>query len=425
MQNSGTRQTGKVGLVHTTAHTSIANDVTDDTGDVPVERGQSPVQQAQPAMFVPGLLSDQPHLSLASMPAEVGHEIFALACTPLEFETGLLALVKSSGNMRSAVLTFMREDERGKAFSSALRHSSTQGWQNQSRLLIQNARLYLKDFNISLATLFNNVSMKLTGDMACGALKRFKAIEINFNKFDPAHIVEQSALLGEQVASIRDKPVKINAAAFKGSLANLQSGLQVVFANVHVSCPVLLDVSMNAMGDADLRPIVDFLKNKPVIYQLNLDGNPLCQANQSSHALLELVQLRTPISHLYLRHTGFNDAMAKDFSAALAKHACLRHLDLRFNTITEAGAHFLIEAAGKENGVLHVMRLQNNQFQHARNLLVAVNKAQQGRIEASAGSAPTTLLIQLEDMTIFSPDFDPDSLRQQQLLAQSLDSQRL
>jgi hypothetical protein len=421
MLKTGNRKTETVDPTHTITQTPIVSDAVTFTHD------QHETQQAHPAMFVPSLHSSQPDLNLGVMPAELRHEIFSLATTPLEFESGLLSLAKSSTGMRKAVLTFMREDERGKAYSTALKITWTSMWQAQSRLLMQDARLYKKDFLASMASVFTNVSLKLTGDSACGALTRFKSIEINLNKFDAVQIAEFGGQLGEQIASVRNKPVKINAGAFNGSLASLQAVLQAFFKHIHASCPVILDLSMNGMGDADLRPILDLLKHKPVIYQLNLDGNPLCKDTQPSLALIELLQIHTPISHLYLSKTGFNDATANGISEALGRHACLRHLDLRCNTMTQAGAQAIIAAAGKDNGSLHVVRLQKNTFQNSEALVSAANKAQQVRAQAKAkaGNEHNALLIQLEDITIYTPNFHPESLRQQQSLAQSLENQRL
>ena len=367
---------------------------------------QSDKQQAIPFMFVPPAQT-----ALEAMPADVKNIIFADAAIPVDFQHGLRALAKTSKVLRSSVLEFMRNDENGKAFSAALKIGPAPQWQAQAKLLTLNAKIYRKDFAGSAASVFNNVSMKLTGEMASGALTRFKAIEFNLNKFD--YISEVS----DQISSIRGKPVKINASGFKGELNTLQSIVMSALSAVDSSCPVILDLSMNGLRDADLRPLLEFMKVKPIIYQLNLDQNPLCSGDQASETLVELCQLSTPISHLYLIKTGLNDATAFAMSEALGKHPCLTHLDLRSNVLTAVGALALIDAVDTEaHGVLNVVRLQNNKFKKAV------------EIEAAAGgllSERSMNIVELEDMTIFSPNFSQDELNQQKIRAQAMESQRL
>lgn len=249
-------------------------------------------RQVMPSMFVPPAQT-----TLESTPADVRNIIFAHAAIPVDFQHGLRALAKTSKALRSSVLEFMRNDENGKAFSAALKIGPAPQWQAQAKLLTLNAKIYRKDFAGSAASVFNNVSMKLTGEMASGALTRFKAIEFNLNKFD--YISEVSG----QISSIHGKPLKINASGFKGELNTLQSIVMSALSVVDSSCPIILDLSMNGLRDADLRPLLEFMKVKPIIYQLNLNQNPLCSGERASEILVELFQLSTPISHLYLNQT--------------------------------------------------------------------------------------------------------------------------
>lgn len=367
---------------------------------------QEGTRQAIPSMFVPSAQT-----ALEAMPADVKNIIFADAAVPVDFQHGLLALAKTSKEMRSSVLEFMRNDENGKAFSAALKIGPAPQWQAQAKLLTLNAKTYRKDFLGSVASIFNNVSMKLTGEMASGALTRFKAIEFNLNKFDFFSDVS------EQISSIRSKPVKINASGFKGELKTLQSIVQSALSAVDSSCPVILDLSMNGLRDADLRPLLELMKVKPIIYQLNLDQNPLCSGDQLAESVVELFHLSTPISHLYLNKTGLNDTTAFAMSEALGKSPCLTHLDLRSNEVTAAGALALVDAIDKEaHGVLNVVRLQNNKFGNA----VEVEVAAGGLI-----SERSMNIVELEDMTIFSPNFSQDEINQQKIRAQAMESQRL
>lgn len=377
---------------------------------------QNTTPQIIPTMFVPAAQT-----ILESMPADVKNNIFTLTATPVEYQHGLLALAKASKNMRSSVLDFMRNDENGKVFSATLKIGPAPLWQAQAKVLTQHAKIYRKDFLMSAASIFNNVVMKLTGDMATGALTRFKAIEFDLNKFEFSPEVGEQ--ISEQIGSIRNKPVKINAAGFNGQLHILQSILQTVFAAVHVSCPLILNLSMNGLRDSDLLPLLEFMKIKPIIYQLNLDGNPLSKGSQLSEEIIQLFQISSPISHLYLNQTGFNDATALGLRDVLGKHPCLTHLDLRSNALSEVGTKALMDATvpastegvAQANGVLQTVRLQNNKFKTAEVIALA----------ASVLGPRSMHIVQLEDMTIFSPNFSQDALNQQKIHVQAMESQRL
>lgn len=105
-------------------------------------------------------------------------------------------------------------------------------------------------------------------------------------------------------------------------------------------------------------------------------------------------------------------------SESLGKQPCLTHLDLRSNVLTAVGALALIDAVGTEcNSVLNVVRLQNNKF-----------KKKAVEVEVAAGgllSERSMNIVELEDMTIFSPNFSHDELNQQKIRAQAMESQRL
>lgn len=389
--------------------------------------------QVMPSMFVP--------FTLERMPFDIKNMIFAHAANPVEYQDGLLALAKSSTTMRSTVVEFMHNDENGKRISTILRCGPPSLWRTRGQEIKENSKTYRKDFVASAASVFNNAAMKLTGDMASGALTRFKAIEFNLNKFDFSaedcgQIIQNVV---EQIGSIRNKPVKINASEFKGAPNMLQIIVHAALSAVHVSCPVMLDLSNNNLEDADLLPLVDFIKMKPIIYQLNLDQNPLCTGDQPPLALPQLFDLVSPLSRLYLRKTGFNDAAALACSGGLAKHPCLVEVDLRSNALNEAGALPLIEAVGskKSDGSIHVnttleaLRLQNNLFGDGERMVTIVKLAQ-GLWEKAKLAKPDFIdeshydVVQLEDVNIFSARyFSRESLQKEYLAKMSAENQKL
>lgn len=389
--------------------------------------------QAMPSMFVP--------FTLERMPFDIKNMIFAHAANPVEYHDGLLALAKSSKPMRSTVVEFMRNDENGKRISTILKCGPPSFWRARGQEIKENSKTYRKDFVASAASVFNNAAMKLTGDMASGALTRFKAIEFNLNKFDfstedCSQIIQNVV---EQIGSIRNKPVKINAGEFKGERHLLEIIVHAALTAVHVSCPVMLDLSNNRLEDADLLPLIEFFKSKPIIYQLNLDGNRLCTGNQPSLALPELFKIMTPLSHLYLRQTGFNDATALSVHEALAQHPCLIAIDLRSNALTDAGALPLIKAVGSKqqdgsihaNTTLQALRLQNNHFFNRKILADASTQAEFIRRQSTLAK-PDSFdevypdVVQLEEATIYSAIyFDLVALKKQHIANQAAENQRL
>lgn len=395
--------------------------------DVPV--------QAMPSMFVPAA-----QIGLESMPYDVKNMIFAHAASPVEYQDGLLALAKTSTTMRSGVKEFMNNNENGKQFSLLLKCGPPSLWRTRAQKIKKDAQIIRKDFSASAASVTNNVAMKLTGDMAYFALTRFNAVEVNLKKFDfdseeCGQIIQN---ICGQIASIRNKPVKINAGGFGGNQQMLEMILYTALSAIDVSCPVVLDLSSNNLEDADLLPLVDFIKTKPIIYQLNLDENPLCTGNQPPLALPQLFEIDTPLSHLYLRKTGFNDAAASACSVGLEKHPCLVAVDLRSNALTEAGALPLIEAVGSKkpdgsihvNTTLHALRLQNNHFGSGKNLVVKVNLAQ--RLWENAMLAKTEFfdevysdVVQLKEIDIFSAGYFSRDFKKEYVAKAAAENQRL
>lgn len=124
---------------------------------------------------------------------------------------------------------------------------------------------------------------------------------------------------------------------------------------------VALDLSGNSLTALDLELLVESLERNPVVYQLSLDNNPLCQGDQICEPLVKLFSVFAPVSHLYLSNVGLNDATAAAVEPALATSPVLQHLDLRNNRLTTAGG--IAIAQGIVPGTkVRTVRLQGNQF---------------------------------------------------------------
>lgn len=113
------------------------------------------------------------------------------------------------------------------------------------------------------------------------------------------------------------------------------------------NCPIILDASNNELQSMDLAKLVDFMKVKQTIYRLDLSNNPVVRRGEASDQVAELFAEPGPLTHLYLKNTGFNDETAQIVSASLLgavmrDAVSLQHLDFRSNPISADGVADII-----------------------------------------------------------------------------------
>jgi len=141
------------------------------------------------------------------------------------------------------------------------------------------------------------------------------------------------------------KPVLLSARGI-GS-ARFVDEVMTALREIPAHCQVILDARGNDLGPAELNQLVDVMKQHPVIYQLNLNDNTFCTGEESCSALKRLFDALGPVSHLYLRNTKLNDTAAKNLASMKDLYTCLRHLDIRDNTLSDVGAEALIQMAAR------------------------------------------------------------------------------
>lgn len=304
----------------------------------------------------------EPVADFSCLPREVRHEIYGWATRPVQLGTGLHALAKTSKFQRADVLDFMVNDERGIAFRQALQAVQTGLWHDNAKALLGKADKLRMAFGISSKRLISNAEEGVSGQAAIDALSKYSAVQ-----FCLRHVVINFEI-SQLIRSVRSKPVKMDASGI--GRERYLNELVPALGLVNPDCPLILDLSNNELRTDDLLPLLAFIKKSPIIYQLDLRNNFLCDGEEASLPLVALCKLVSPLSHLYLSNTAFNDASARCIAPILNKNPCLMHLDLRYNTLTEAGALSVIKAVGYQtasgqwqvNRVLTAVRLQKNNF---------------------------------------------------------------
>ena len=332
--------------------------------DVVVENGSSvsSMSDSQPTPRMCALNLQELHADLSSLPREARHEIYGWATRPAQLGLGLAALVKTSKSQRADVFDFIRADERGIAFRHMLLSVQASIWHDNAKALLNKADKLRMAFAISAKQVSSNVEDGVSGQAAIDTLTKYIAVQFCLRS------VLINPEISQQIRSVEGKPVKIDASGI--GRARYLSELVPALELVNPDCSLILDLSNNELQAEDLLPLTAFIKKSPIIYQLDLRDNFLSPGERPSLPLVALFELTSPMSHLYLSNTAFNNASAECISPMLHKNPCLMHLDLRNNALTETGALSLIKAVGYQhapdqwhtNTVLTAVRLQNNKF---------------------------------------------------------------
>lgn len=175
------------------------------------------------------------------------------------------------------------------------------------------------------------------------------------------------------------KPIKIGA--FGIGPERFVDEVLKMLREIPEECPVILDATHNELGPDELNLLVDVMENHPVIYHLDLSGNPLCTGNDACYAVARLFEALGPVSHLYLDETGINDQTALLIEESLSENRCLRHLNLQHNNLTETGINAMIYSAvtsdffgrKKDDSALTTIQLQHNAPNDWDPIITAIN----------------------------------------------------
>jgi hypothetical protein len=310
--------------------------------------------------------------NLSILPLEVRHEIYGCSTRPIEFQHGLLALAKTAKSQRADVLDFIIDDPRGLVFRQMLLAEQASQWHTRKMAMLGNADKLRAAFSASAKRVSDSKAEGISGQLAIDQIAKCMGVKISLSS------VPFNADIGLLLSSVQDKPVKIDASGI--GRARYLGEVMPALERINPNCALILDVSNNQLQAEDLLPLTAFIKKSPIIYQLNLSENLLCAGKSPCLPLLALFELRSPLSHLYLSNTGFNDASAQTICVSLRKNPCLMHLDLRNNVLTEAGALAMISAVGFEhtpdqwhvNDMLTALRMQKNNFSMTQKISRAI-----------------------------------------------------
>jgi len=302
---------------------------------------------------------------LENLPTEIKFEIFQHLTEDDDLTTGLVTLSKTSKNFNKEVKAFLTSNPAGIDYTEVLLAEDIMGWEMLSYLMKEETPPLRGAFYLSCELIRLAITNSVSMDDIAGTVAKLKGVQLNFNELN--NKINISKLVGK----LQDQVIKLNAKGIgrERFLAEVMPAL----SSVRFGCPVVLDASDNGLLAEDLQLLVHFIDQYRCIYRLDLSNNPLCMDKDVCMPIVELFHTPSPLSHLYLENTGFNDQTASWISESLANNPCLQHLDLRSNDLSDVGVLDLIEAVGVNdpqtnkvhvNTVMKTLRLQANHYGH-------------------------------------------------------------
>ena len=302
---------------------------------------------------------------LEHLPTEIKFEIFQHLTEDEDLTTGLVTLAKTAKNFHKEVKAFLTSNPAGIDYTEVLLADDIMGWEKVASLLKEETSSLRGAFQLSCELIRLAITNDVSVDDIAGTVANLKGVQLNFS--DLNNKIDISKLVGK----LHDQVIKLNAKGIgrERFLAEVMPAL----SSVRFACPVVLDASDNGLLAEDLQMLVHFMDQYRCIYRLDLSNNPLCTGKEVCMPMVELFHTPSPLSHLYLENTGFNDQTASWISESLAHNPCLQHLDLRANDLCDIGALDLIDAVGSYdsetdavhvNTVMKTLRLQENHYGH-------------------------------------------------------------
>jgi len=297
------------------------------------------------------------------LPSDLKFHIFQQLPHTALFDRSLFALACTSMRWRADVKAFLTPERACIGFGDKPFHKEGLAlWQAESKKLYEQTPILKEDFRQSRGLIEQACTPWSSAEVIWPSISQLAGIEINFRE-----IRDISSVI-KIVEKCHDQTIKFSTAGVRRHRF-LQDVLPVL-SKIPAGCRVVLDASYNDLQPQDLLPLVKFMKANPCIVQLDLSGNVLCHKYRICMPIVELFQTPSPLSHLYLANTHFNDETAAEISKALSNNPCLRHLDLQRNMLNEDGAVELIGAVGSSNWkgevhtntVLTALRLQGNDY---------------------------------------------------------------
>lgn len=291
------------------------------------------------------------------------------------FDASLFSLASTCLAWRADVKAFLKMENACIVFGGkALRAEVVAAWRTRCLQLIDQAPALRAAFKSSRKLIEHAIYNHISDDSLLLSLSQLPVVALDFR------LMGQADNLRRLLGKMPEKPVKILASQI-GRQRFIDDVLPTL-AQIPAQCPVVLDVSGNDLKPGDLHLLVLQMHKNSCIVQLDLSGNQLCFGNIVCEPLLELFHTPTALSHLYLAHTNLNDQTACQISQYLTHTPCLRHLDLRFNSLVSTGVMTLIHSLAyvsqsgsiQTNTNLKALRLQGNLYgQSKESILSAID----------------------------------------------------
>jgi len=321
-------------------------------------------RRQQPAVVALNMAQPRPFLS--ELPREIKTHMLNQLPQAAQFDPALFSLARTCKSWNAEVKEYLVPERVFIGFGGKLlRAEVVASWQSRSRNLLIQTPVLRANFRLSKALIQQAIAEQVSAETIAHALSHLAGVKINLQS------INNAAMLFELLGKLHNQPIKLNAKTI-GRERFLQLVLPAL-SHINPECTVVLDASGNALLPDDLQLLVLQMKKNPCITHLNLSGNLLCADNKICPPLVALFHTPSPLSHVYLRATGFNNRTACQISKSLTHNPCLRHLDLQLNSLTQRGALALINAlaftnkAGVKqvNSALCALRLQNNDYGNA------------------------------------------------------------
>lgn len=170
--------------------------------------------------------------------------------------------------------------------------------------------------------------------------------------------VPLQSLSASFLAALEGKTVKLDATGV--GRERFVNEVLTTLAKLPPGCKLVLDARNNDLTADDIDKLTDVMAMKPVIYRLDLGGNPLVDGAHRQQSIERLFRHAGPLTHLSLEGTGIDNAMALALKGSFSQAQCLERLDLRNNLLDAEGAIAMIHSVLPDpDDVTQVARLSS------------------------------------------------------------------
>jgi hypothetical protein len=209
-----------------------------------------------------------------------------------------------------------------------IRQSLTKEWRSSVEIMADQQGKLVEDFAATRKMIASGAPLE--------EVAGHEGIHLNFAE------VSVTANMVQFLSGLEGKTIKLDAAGI-GKNRFIDEVLPAL-KKLPISCKVVLDASNNELTSDELGKLAEVMAMKPVIYHLDLSGNPLADGEDRQQAVGQLFRHSGPMTRLNLEGTSFDNTMAFAIQDGFSQAQCLERLDLRNNLLDEKGAIALINA---------------------------------------------------------------------------------